>query len=192
MSKVAHATPVVFRGEIISCAGDCIQSFDPKTGKLLWNVFSLGEGVTATPVIGDGLIFTASGARPATLRTVRTGGKGDVVWEHQKGVPMCVSPLYVKPYLYTVTDAGMVNCLQAATGEVVYQERLRGRYGASPVYADGRIYLLLESGETVVFAPGPQFKILARNPLDEKCQASMAVSGRRFFIRTDKHVYCVR
>ena len=104
---------------------------------------------------------------------------------------MEVSPLYRKPYLYTVTSAGIVTCLQAATGEVVYQGRLGGKYSASPVYADGRLYFLSEAGETVVIGSGPEFEILARNPLEEACQASMAVSGGRLFIRTDKHLYCI-
>ena len=163
MSKIAHVTPNILREgnavQLISCAGDCIQGFDPRTGTLLWNVFSLGEGVTPSPVMGDGLIFTSSGFGAPALRTVRTGGQGDVTathiaWEQQRGVPMEVSPLYRKPYLYTVTSAGIATCLQAATGEVVYQERLGGKYSASPVYADGRIYSLSESGETVVIAPG--------------------------------------
>ena len=201
MSKIAHVTPnIVHQGttvQLISCAGDCIQGFDPKTGALLWNVFSLGEGVTPSPVMGDGLIFTSSGFGAPALRTVRMGGQGDVTathiaWEQRKGVPMQVSPLYLKPYLYAVTDAGVVTCLQAATGEIVYQGRLGGNYSASPVYADGRIYFLSESGETVVIASGAEFRILARNPLEERCQASMAVSGGRFFIRTDKHLYCIR
>ena len=183
--------------QLISCAGDCIQGFDPQTGDLLWNVASEGEGVTPSPVMGDGLIFTASGFVAPTLRTVRTGGQGDVTathiaWEQRKGVPMQASPLYVKPYLYAVTDAGIVTCYRAATGEIVYQERLGGKYCASPVYADGRIYFLSEDGETVVLAAGAEFKILARNPLNERCQASLAVSGGRLFIRTDKHVVCLR
>jgi outer membrane protein assembly factor BamB len=200
-SKIAHVTPNILRDgdtvQLISSAGDCIQGFDPKTGALLWNVFSLGEGATPSPVMGDGLIFTASGFGAPALRTVRSGGRGDVTathiaWEQPKGVPMQASPLYVKPYLYTVTDAGVVTCLQGATGEIAYQERLGGRFCASPVYADGRIYLLSESGETVVIAPGPECTILARNALEETCQASMAVSGGRFFIRTDRHLFCIR
>lgn len=100
-------------------------------------------------------------------------------------------------------------CLDAASGQILwntevmeqvpgykerknfYQGRLGGRYSASPVFADGRIYFLSESGETVVIASGAEFEILARNPLEETCQASMAVSGGRLFIRTDKHLYCI-
>jgi outer membrane protein assembly factor BamB len=201
LSRIAHVTPNVLRegdtAQLISCAGDCIQGFDPTTGALLWNVVSEGEGVTPSPAMGDGLIFTASGFVAPTLRTVRTGGRGNVTathvaWEQRKGVPMQVSPLYVKPHLYAVTDAGVVTCFQAATGEIVYQGRLGGNYCASPLYADGRIYCLSESGETVVIAPGAEFRILARNPLGDRCQASMAVSGGRLFIRTAQFLYCIR
>ena len=201
LSRIAHVTPSILRDggtvQLISCAGNCIQGFDPQTGALVWNVASEGEGVTPSPAMGDGLIFTASGFVAPTLRTVRTGGQGDVTathiaWEQRKGVPMQASPLYVKPYLYAVTDAGIVTCYRAATGEIIYQERLGGKYCASPVYADGRIYFLSEDGETVVLAAGAEFKILARNPLNERCQASLAVSGGRLFIRTDKHVVCLQ
>ena len=96
-----------------------------------------------------------------------------------------------KPYLYAVTDAGIVTCYRAATGEIVFQGRLGGNYCASPLYGDGRIYFLSEAGEAVVIAPGAEFKILARNPLNERCQASLAVSGGRVLIRTDSHLYCI-
>ena len=200
MSRIAHVTPFIWRNnghvELISCAGDCIQGFDPKTGERLWTVYSRGEGVTPSPVFGEGLIFTSSGFEATTLRTVKPGGRGDVtsthvVWEQKRGAPTQASLLYVQPHLYAVTDNGMLTCYTAATGEVVYQERLQGTFSASPVFADGRIYLLNEAGETLVIAPGAEFKVLARNRLNEKAQASMAVSQGRFFLRTAQHVYCI-
>ncbi|WCJ59371.1 PQQ-binding-like beta-propeller repeat protein [Fontisphaera persica] len=200
MSRIAHVTPFIWRDngreELISCAGDCIQGFDLKTGERLWTVFSRGEGVTPSPVYGEGLIFTSSGFEATTIRTVKPGGRGDVTathiaWEQKRGAPTQSSLLYVKPHLYAVTDNGMLTCYTAANGEVVYQERLQGAFSASPVYADGRIYLLNEAGETIVIAPGPQFKVLARNRLNEKAQASIAVSQGRLFLRTAQHVYCI-
>jgi outer membrane protein assembly factor BamB len=173
----------------------CIRD-SPKTGARVWTVYSQGEGVTPSPVAGDGLLFTSSGFEATTLRAVRLGGAGDVTkthiaWEQRKGAPTQPSLLYVSPYLYAVSDAGIASCYRGATGEVVYQERLGGTFSASPVYADGRIYLLNEAGETTVLAAGPTFEVLARNPLGEKCQASMAVAGGQLFVRTEKHVVCV-
>jgi len=97
----------------------------------------------------------------------------------------------VKPYLFTVNDTGFATCLKADTGEVVWNERVSGGFSASPVHADGKLYLLDNNGDTTVIEAGPQFKVLAKNPLSEPTQASMAVAGGRLFIRTEKHLYCV-
>jgi outer membrane protein assembly factor BamB len=200
LSRIAHVTPNILMvggaAQLLTGAGDCLQGFNPKTGERIWTVYNRGEGAVPSPVFGDGLIFASSGFEATTLRAVRAGGQGDVTathlaWEQKKGVPTQASPLYLKPYLYTITDSGMVNCFRAESGEIVYQERLGGNYSASPVLADGRICFLSESGETVVIAPGPEFKILARNPLNERCQASIAVSQGQFFIRGANNLYCV-
>ncbi len=199
-SRIAHVSPNVLTDggttQIVSCAGDAIQGFDPKTGERLWTVFSQGEGVTPSPVFGDGLIFTSSGFEKTTLRTVRTGGKGDVTathiaWEQKKGAPTQPSLLYVKPHLYSITDGGIAHCYKAESGEIVYAERVGGSHCSSPLFAAGIIYFLSEQGETTVIEAGPEFKIVARNPLNEKCQASIAVSQGRLFLRTEKNLFCI-
>lgn len=197
-SRIAHATPIVVDGQIVSIAGDAVQGFDPKTGRLLWTVYAQGEGLTPSPVAGDGLLYASSGFEKTTLRGIKLGGQGDVtasniVWEQKKGVPTQPSLLYVKPHLYAVTEGGVMSCYKAESGEIVWQERVGEKTGfsASPIYADGRIYVLSEAGETIVVAAGPEFKVLSRNPLGEKCQASFAVSKGRIFIRSDKSLFCI-
>jgi len=199
-SRIAHVTPNISSAggsaQLISCAGDAIQGFNPKSGELIWTVYSQGEGVTPSFAMGDELIFTSSGFEKTTLRTVRTGGKGDVTathvaWEQRKGAPTQSSLLYVRPYLYSITDGGIAHCYKAETGEIVYAERVGGNHCASPVYADGKIYFLSEAGETTVIESGPQFKIVSRNPLNEKCQASIAVSRGNVFIRSVTNLYCI-
>ncbi|MBI5387113.1 MAG: PQQ-binding-like beta-propeller repeat protein [Verrucomicrobia bacterium] len=202
MSRIAHVTPNVWTGadgraEIISGAGDVIQGFDPKTGERLWTVRSRGEGVVPSMVLGEGLAFTVSGFEATTIRAVRPGGKGDVtasqlVWEQKKGAPTLASLVYAKPHLFAVTDGGIVTCLKAASGDIVWQERLGSSgFSASPVVADGRLYILSENAETFVVPADGEFKVLARNPLGEKCQASMAVSQKQLFIRTAKSLFCI-
>lgn len=199
-SRIAHVSPILVphagKTQLISPAGDAIQGFDPKTGELIWTVYSQGEGVTPSPVAGDGLVFTSSGFEKSTLRAVKLGGKGDVTkthiaWEERKGVPTQPSLLYVKPYLYAITDGGIAHCYEGENGEIVWEERIGGNYSASPVYAEGKIYFLSESGETTIIEAGPRFKEVARNKLAERCQASMAVSGGRLFIRSEKNLFCV-
>lgn len=199
MSRIAHATPILVDGQILSLAGDAVQGFDPRTGALLWTAYCQGEGLAPSPVAGDGMLFAASGFEKTTLRGIRLGGSGDVTkthlaWEQKKGVPTLASPLYVKPHLYTVTDAGVASCFKAESGEIVWQERVaaeKSGFSASPVFAEGRIYLLSEAGETTVLAAGPEFKVLSRNPLGEKCQASPAVSRGRIYIRSEKNLFCI-
>jgi len=174
-----------------------MQGFDLQTGKLIWSVYQQGEGVTPSPVAGGGMLFTSSGFEKTTLRGIKLGGaKGDVtethiVWEQKKGVPTQPSLLYVQPHVYAVTDGGIATCYQAKTGEIVWQERVGGNFSASPVFADDRIYFLNEAGETTVIEPGPEFKVLAKNKLEGRCQASTAVSQGKLFIRTEEDLYCI-
>ncbi len=200
LSRIAHVTPIIAnvdgKDQIISGAGDRLQGFDPKTGELIWSLYAQGEGVTPSPVLGEGMVLASSGFEKSTLRGVKLGGRGDltetnIAWEQKKGVPTQPSPIYVKPHLFAITDGGVATCYNSTNGEIIWQERVGGNFSASPVYAGGRIYFLSEAGETTVIEAGPQFKILARNPLGEKCQASMAVAGNRLFIRSDKHLFCI-
>jgi outer membrane protein assembly factor BamB len=198
MSRIAHVTPNILnidgQDQLVSVAGDVIQGFAPTTGKRIWTIRSEGEGVTPGFAAGDGLIFTVSGYMKNTVRTVRIGAKDDatkshIAWETRKGVPKQSSLVYVKPHLYAVTESGIVTCYLGADGEIVWQGRINGRHSASPVYADGRIYFQSETGETVIIKAGPEFKILARNTINEKCQASIAISNGALLIRSDKHLF---
>ena len=200
MSRIAHATPIILkdngRTEIVSIAGDAIQGFDPENGQLIWTAYAQGEGLVPSPVIGDDLIFAASGFEKTTLRTIRTGGKGDVTathiaWEQRKGVPTQPSLIYFKDHVYGITDGGIASCFKAQTGSIVWQERIGGNHSASPVLSEGRIYFLSEVGETTVINASPDFHVLAKNSINEKCQASMAVSQGNLFIRSEKNLYCI-
>jgi len=199
-SRIAHITPQVLsengRDQLVSSAGDVVQGFDLKTGERIWTVSSPGEGVVPSVVIGDGLIFTTSGFGDSTIRAVRTGGKGDVTkthiaWESTDDVSKIPSMLYVRPFLFLITETGVAKCLRAETGEEIWRERLEGRYSASPVWADGRIYFLSEKGKTTVVQAGGEFKVLAENELNEKCCASPAVSQKHIFIRSENNLYCI-
>lgn len=195
-SRVGHVTPILINDgtQLVSAGGDRVQGFDAKTGERVWSIYSQGEGVTPSPVVGEGLIFTSSGFEEPTIRAIRLGGKGDITdthiaWEQKKGVPVLASPLYVAPHLYTITRDNILHCIEASTGKIVWLKRLEGVHSASPVLADGRIYVLSEEGVTLVLSPGAEYKELARNRIDETCLASMAVSQGQFYLRSDKHLY---
>ena len=197
-SRVGHVTPILVGNgsQVVSAGGDRVQGFETATGKRIWSVYSQGEGVTPSPAVGDGLIYTSSGFEAPTLRAIRLGGKGDitkthVAWEQKSGVAALSSLLYVKPYLYSISRDNILHCLEGATGEIVWRKRLLGTYWASPVYAEGRIYILSEDGVTLVLRPGDKYDEIAANDLGDRCFASMAVSQGNFYIRSAQHLYCI-
>jgi outer membrane protein assembly factor BamB len=184
-SRIAHVVPSVLRAggaaQIVSGAGDVVQGFDPADGRRLWSVRSEGEGVVPSIVVGGGLVFSASDD-PASAQ---------IVWESKRAVPAVPSFLYADGLLFAVNDSGIAQCLQAATGEQLWQQRIGGQHSASPILADGRVYFLSDGGETTVIEAGRTFKLVAKNNLGEKCQASPAVSRRQIFIRAERHLYCI-
>jgi len=199
-SQIAHVTPqiatVAGRDQLVSSAGGVVQGFDLKSGQRLWTVSSPGEGVVPSVVVGDGLVFTSSGFGQETILAVRLGGSGDitqthVAWRVTEGVPHVPSLLYVSPRLYSVTDEGIVNCIEGATGKILWRQRLPGKHSPSPVYADGKVYFLSESGKATVVEEGPEYKLVARNDLGETCCASPAISQGNLFLRTEKALYCI-
>ena len=127
---------------------------------------------------------------------MKTDGQGDVTdthvaWKLKTRVGKYASPLLVDGLIYTAAEESFVTCLEAATGQVVWTERIGGKYAASPVYADGRLYFFNQQGTTTVLKPGRTFEVLATNTLADGFMASPAVSGKAFFLRTKTHLYRV-
>lgn len=201
MSRISHGMPTVWehdgRAEVVSEAGDVVQGFDVSTGERLWSQEVIGEGKVPSTVIGEGLVFTSGGwGGRESIKAFRLGGQGDLgvsglVWEQKKGLPKVPSMVYVAPHLYAVTDNGIATCMVAATGKILWQERLGGNFSASPVAAEGRVYFTSDEGLTTVVAASPEFKRLAENPLNEKVQASAAFAQGQIFLRTERHLFAI-
>lgn len=195
----AYTTPLVVRlpagDQVISVGAFRTFAYEPRTGKEIWNV-SYGDGFSNVPrpVFGHGMVFICTGFHQPMLMAVRLDGKGDVTkshvaWTLKRGVSLTPSPLLVGDELYVVSDNGIATCVDAKTGATHWQVRLGGNHSASPLFADGRIYFLSEEGESVVIAPGKEFKALAKNQLDGATLASMAVSNGSIFVRSQTHLY---
>ena len=195
----AYTTPLVIRvgdrDQLVSVGAYRAAAYEPRSGKEIWRVaYRDGFSNVPRPVYGHGLVYIATGFQQPSLMAVRADGTGDVTrthvaWTQQRAAPLTPSPLLVGDELYTVSDIGIAAALAAQTGVVRWMQRLGGNHSASPVFADGRIYFLSEEGVTTVIAPGPEFRLLAKNQLDGTTLASMAVSGGSIFIRTDRHLY---
>jgi outer membrane protein assembly factor BamB len=204
-SPDSYTTPaLVTRGrasEIVVSGGDVVTGHDPGSGRELWRMGGLNPDrdpfyrIVASPVVAGEVVYVPSRVRP--LLAVRAGGRGDVsgshrLWSFDNG-PDVPTPATDGRHLYIVTDKGVMWCLDAPTGRVVYgPERLRpGTYSASPVLADGKVYATSEEGLTSVVKAGPAFAVLAENALDEYTLSSPAVAAGQVFIRTSKHLYCI-
>ena len=111
-----------------------------------------------------------------------------VAWKLATHVGKYASPILVHGLIYTAAEESFVTCLEAATGKVVWTERIGGKYAASPVYADGRLYFFDQQGTTTVLKPGRTCEPLATNTLASGFMASPAVSGKAFFLRTKTHL----
>lgn len=190
-----HVALINGRWEMISLGAKAAYSYDPLTGKELWRVEERAQHSASTrPVLGHGMIFFPTGFSAGQLFAVRTGGKGlitdtHVAWKVKRGVSNKPSILLVDDLLYMIGDTGIASCIDARTGEQVWQQRIGGEYSASPVYADGRLWFFSEDGRTTVLKPGRVFEQIAENRLDDGFLASPAIAGKAFYLRTRTHLY---
>jgi outer membrane protein assembly factor BamB len=182
------------RRQIVSPGSNVVSALDPADGKEIWRVRYEGYSVIPRPVYGHGLVFLSSGFDAPVFLAIRPDGSGDVTdthvaWSTRKNVCLTPSPLLVGDDLYVLSDRGMLSCLDARTGRAHWQQRLGGNYSASPLYADGKVYVQSEEGVGVVVRAGHQFEELARNDVGARTLASYAAADGALFLRTDQHLY---
>jgi outer membrane protein assembly factor BamB len=197
-SPDAYITPTVAKVgnnyEIIINGGDDVTGHDPATGKELWRANGLNPDnnpayrIVASPVTYGDIVIAPTRERP--MLVLRAGGRGNVTTSHKlyefNNGPDVPTPVTDGTYLYVVNDRGIAYCLELKTGKTVYgPERLTpGTYSASPVLADGKIYITSEDGITSVYRAGPKFEILSENRMDDYTLSSIAVKDGQLFLRT--------
>lgn len=204
-SPDSYTTPALLEydgtTEIVITGGDAVTGHALDTGRELWRADGLNPTrnrsyrIIASPVVHDGLIYAPTRVKP--LLALRPGGRGDVldtnvVWATDNG-PDVPTPVTDGELFYVVNDSGIVFVSDAKTGDPVYGPvRIQtGTYSASPVLADGKIYITNEGGMTTVFKTGPTFEVLAENDFDDYCLSSPAISDGQIFIRTTGHLYAI-
>ncbi|OGV57580.1 MAG: hypothetical protein A2283_07935 [Lentisphaerae bacterium RIFOXYA12_FULL_48_11] len=198
--RKAHCTPLVVdvkgKLQMLTIGAKAAYGYDPRTGKEIWRIQYNSWSAAPMPLYdkGLGLAFIITGLSNSELLAIRLDGQGDVTdthvaWKFSKAVAKTSSPLLLDGLLYMVSDDGMGSCIEAATGNMVWQERIGGRYAASPILADGRLYFFNQSGKTTVLKPGRTYDVVATNSLENGFMASPAASGKAFFLRTKTHLY---
>ena len=199
--KFSFSTPALIEvngaQQIVSPGSDVVHGLDAKTGEMIWKVTYDGYSVIPKPVLCNGLLYVCTSYNTPWIYCIDPSGKGDVTethvkWSHQKQVPHTPSIIVRDELIYMVSDRGIGSCLDAQTGEVVWQERIGGNYSASPIYANGLIYLQSEQGDATVIEASRDFKVVSKNTFGERTLASYGVANGSLLIRTAEKLYCVR
>jgi outer membrane protein assembly factor BamB len=200
------STPVIVKAagsdELIVNFPNRLAAYDPVTGKELWISKGFGDTIQSTPVFGEGAIVAmSSGMGSGIAIAVKPGGSGDVtetqrLWKFDRVKSGMGSGVIHDGHFYTISSQGIAVCLDLKTGNMVWEERLKGPGASgdswsSMLLADGKIYVPNKSGDIFILRAGPKFEVLATNSVGEPTNASLAASNSELFLRTDKALWCL-
>ena len=205
------STPAIYEGngraELVTQATNFTRGYDPSTGQELWRLSGNSEIAIPTPIIGQNLIIVTNGYRGVQpIYAIKPGATGDITlkgeqsqsefiaWSTKRGGPYIPTPLIYRDHLYVCSNNGVLSAYDVRTGQRLYQERLGGTGGsfsASPVAADGKIYLSSEDGDVFVVKAGPTYELLATNSIGEVVMATPAISDGVIIIRGLKDVFAI-
>ena len=198
--KKAYSTPIVVENErgaeLVSAGADWVYGYDPRMGSELWKASygELGYSTVPCPVVGHGMAYVCTSFNKSKLLAVKLGGQGDVsktnvVWTNDSQIPKKPSLLLSGQELLCCNDTGVMTCFDALDGQVLWRARVGGNFAASPILANGLIYLFDQDGKTTVLKAGREHVQVAVNELSEGCNASPAIADDAFIIRTAGHLY---
>lgn len=193
--------------ELVANASNFIRGYDPRTGKELWRLGRSSKITAPTPVFADGMFVIASGRAPERpIFVVRAGARGDitlpegktsseaVAWSRTGRGSYMPTPLIYDNILYVLANNGLLDAYDLPTGEEIYRQRLPligSGYSASPIAADGKLYLSNEDGEMLVIAAGRNFTHIATNTMGEMLMATPALSDGVMYVRSSKSLFAI-
>ena len=192
--------------EVVANGWPYAVSYDAMSGKEIWRLRVGGDNPIPTPFSAGGLIYVANGHGAAPVFAVRPTASGDisladgatsnahVAWSNPRNGAYIQTPIVYRGLLYSGTNAGVLKCYDAVSGELHYEQRLTPEpmgFSASPVAGDNKVYCTSEGGEVVVVRAGRTFELLARNQLGESCMATPALSRGTLFVRSRSHLVAI-
>ncbi len=206
-SKPSATTPLAYRPGngnlqfVSNSKSHGCYGVDGRTGKLLWETGpdTLDLRSVSSPVLAQGLFFASCGAggRGSRLVAIRPPAnisqKPEIAYVLKKNVPYVPTPLPIGEMLFLISDGGIASCLQTATGEVLWRERLEGNYFASPILINGKVYIVSREGDVRILSiTKEKMEILGLSKLEEKTYNTPAVSKNRVFFRTYSSIHCIK
>jgi len=207
IGKKAYITPIVVkvkgRDLLISNGSAVCIAYNPETGEEVWRLVQGEDSSIASPISENGVVYfypgfvtPPSGEKYTELIAVNPDGKGDiaktnVLWRFQSPVLQLLTPLVKDGLIYTIDTRNWLHCLDAKTGQEWYYEKMKQKYNASPVYANGNIYFTSTRGETMVIKAGKKFQMVAENKLPGECFATPAIVRNSIIMRVGTTLYCI-
>jgi outer membrane protein assembly factor BamB len=201
-NRRSWATPIIVdaggRKELIASGAEAVIAYDPRTGKELWRTKGTRSHPIPSFVIGHGLVFASAGSQAKVAFAIRPGDLPEdqrIAWEYNKGTAYVPSPILLGDYLYLMTEGGIITCLDAKTGTLVYEggrPPVPASFKASLVSFGDRILSTSEDGDTFVMQAGPEFKVLSTNSIDEPVWASPGLANGTIYIRGERHLFAIR
>ncbi len=198
------ATPlVVERGgqtQIIMPGTKAIRSYDLANGDLIWQCEGLTKNCIPCPVVDGDVVYCMTGYSGHKLMAISLSAKGNitgsdkVLWTKEQDTPYIASPvLYDGQMYYNKFWHNILTCIDVKTGaEIIEKTRIpSGDIYASPVAANGLIYITGRRGKSLVLKRSKQLEVVAENQLDEKFDSSAAIAGSQLFLRGAKSLYCI-
>jgi len=204
-TRRSWATPLIVRTpkrvELLASGAEVVVSYDPRTGRELWRAKGVESHPIPSAVAGHGLVFFSAGSQAKRAMAIRLGAHGDltdspsIVWRYRKGTAYVPSPILYGPYLYLMTDTGIMTCLDALTGTLVYEggrPPVPATFTASLVAYGDRLLATSEDGDTFVIKAGATHEVLRTNSVGEPVYASLALAGGSIYIRGAQHLFAIR
>ncbi len=199
IAKMSYSTPLIQsingKNQLVCSGADHVAAYDLGTGRELWWMPYDGFSIVGRPSYGNSLFYVVGSIRQDhfCVYAVRPGDgqlkPDEIVWKYSKSVPHVPSPILVGREIYFVHDGGVATCLDALTGQPLWQERLGGNHDASPIEIRNRLYFLNREGKATVLTAGRKFEVLATNQLEGTFKASPAVADGALFLRNESHLY---
>jgi outer membrane protein assembly factor BamB len=195
----AYSTPCLWESPdktlelIVNSESHGISALDPRSGKLLWEIKVFDKHVVGSPIAAGGLLFGScgSGGGGNSLVAIRPGPDPQIAYKISEQAPYVPTLVSHGDLVFVWSDKGIVTCLDAPTGKVVWRERVGGNYYGSPVRVGDRLYCIAEDGIVVVLAASKNFEVLARNDLGESSHSTPAIAGGRMYLRSYSKLFCL-
>jgi outer membrane protein assembly factor BamB len=201
-NRIRSYCPPVFitvngRPQMVLTGALTVAGYDPDTGEQLWLVNGPTEQFVSSMVYHEGVAFLTAGFPKFWVMAIDPTGHGNVTKTHVRWSKQTTDGGYVPSPVahggrfFVVNDNGLASCWDAKSGKELWKERLGGHQSGSGVVAGGKVYFTDDNGETFVLRAGPEFDLIARNPIGERCFSSPAFSDGAIFIRGEKHLFCI-